>query len=274
MPNISKIVLYDEPTVPEIQLDGIKRFIIDTFSIEVESRDNFFQTLNSKYSKEEIGREIASTRIFDLKKQFKRHAPTNAEIQSEIKNASILDTIDTTMAKENTTTLYDGFELQKTITKFLPRDEDTTDIMHVIFTNRLVCTFDHDDYRYHARALIGANPTIISTSGIIEAPAKPKQYYIDMIACYSKKRMQEINSKYKGEFLEYHDPRLGDVVKGYILQAIVYYYTEESFCKDKECRLFNAHWQEDLLYIQITSKKLCKKHSDIIKRLKNKSCAN
>nr|WP_320416723.1 DUF6775 family putative metallopeptidase [Candidatus Nitrosotenuis chungbukensis] len=48
------------------------------------------------------------------------------------------------------------------------------------------CTFDSGDYRYHGRALIGANPSIISTTGIIEAPAKPRQYYMDLMTNYGQ----------------------------------------------------------------------------------------
>jgi hypothetical protein len=67
MLKISKIILYDEPTVPEIQLKKIKKIITDTFPIEIELRKNFFQ-----FSNERIFEKIANTRIFNLKKQFKK----------------------------------------------------------------------------------------------------------------------------------------------------------------------------------------------------------
>ena len=65
--------------------------------------------------------------------------------------------------------MYDGFELQKILRRFNCNNET----LHIIITNRLTCTFDENDKRYHARAVICANPAIISTTGIIEAPAKP-----------------------------------------------------------------------------------------------------
>ena len=68
---ISKIILYNEPTVPEIQIEKIKQFIIEIFQIRVEIKDNFFESLEDK-----IFEKIASTQIFDLKKQFKKHIPT------------------------------------------------------------------------------------------------------------------------------------------------------------------------------------------------------
>ena len=251
---ISKIILYEEPTVPEIQLKRIRKFITDILPIEIEIRKNFFQFTN-----EEIFETIANTRIFDLKKQFKKHLPTTDDIQIEKENKD--------MSEKENITLYDGFELQKIITKFLPINENTDNILHIIFTNKLTCTFDDKDFRYHARALIGSNPTIISTTGIIEAPAKPKQYYIDLMTSFSKEKIDAIKKKFKGEFLEYHDSRLHEIVEGYLLQSIIYYETGESFCDNKRCRLFNAHWQKDLFYAQIENKKLCEKHLEVIRKL-------
>jgi len=59
----SKIILYDEPTVPEIQLERLEKFLTKTFPVEIEMRENFFQ-----YSNDNFFEKIASARIFDLKK--------------------------------------------------------------------------------------------------------------------------------------------------------------------------------------------------------------
>jgi len=252
----SKIILYDEPTVPEIQLERLEKFLTKTFPVEIEMRENFFHCSNNYFFE-----KIASTRIFDLKKQFEKHNPSAENIQLEKENKD--------MSKREEMTLYDGFEFQKTITEFIPINENKRETLHIIFTNKLTCTFDENDFRYHARALIGSNPAIISTTGMIEAPAKPKQYYLDLITDFSEKRIEEIKKKYKGEFLEYHDSRISEITEGYLLQAIIYYETGEAFCDHKDCRLYNAHWQRDLFYSQLENKRFCKKHQDILNKLKN-----
>ena len=252
----SKIILYDEPTVPQIQLQKLRKFITDTFPVKIEVRKNFFHNLEeNNYEK------IASVRIFDLKKPFKIHNPLTEEIQIEIENKD--------MSNKDETILYDGFEFQKITSEFIPMEENKEETLHIIFTNKLTCTFDENDFRYHARALIGSNPVIISTTGIIEAPAKPKQYYLDLMTDFSKERIEEIKEKYKGEFLEYNDSRISEIIEGYVLQAIMYYETGDAFCEDKGCRLFNAHWQKDLFYSQLENKKLCNKHQKSIKKLTN-----
>ena len=253
---ISKIVLYEEPTVPEIQIKKLERFLKETFPVEIEIRANFFQD-----SSEKIFKKIANTRIFDLRKPFTKHDPSTKNIQIEKENRD--------MSEKDEMTLYDGFEFHKVINEFIPINENTIDTLHIIFTNKLTCTFDENDFRYHARSLIGSNPTIISTTGIIEAPAKPKQYYLEMMTNFSDERIEEIKKKFKGEFLEYHDTRMSEIIEGYLLQAIMYYETGEAFCEHKNCRLFNAHWQKDLFFSQLKNKKLCEKHQKVLNELKN-----
>jgi hypothetical protein len=253
-----KIILYDEPTVPEIQLERLKKFLKETFSIEIEIRENMFQHMN-----ENISKKIAGCRIFDLKKPFEKHVPLAEDIQLEMENKD--------MSEKEEMTLYDGFEFHSVITELIPINENKMNTLHIIFTNKLTCTFDENDFRYHARAIIGSNPAIISTTGIIEAPAKPRQYYLDLMTNFSENKVEEIKKKYKGEFLEYHDSRISEIAEGYLLQAIIYYETGEAFCIHKDCRLFNAHWQKDLFFSQLENKRFCKKHQEILDKFGNRS---
>ena len=55
-----------------------------------------------------------------------------------------------------------------------------------------MCTYDATDSRYHGRAVICSNPAIISTTGMIEAPARPREYYFEAMKC----KMQ--GSRYTG----------------------------------------------------------------------------
>ena len=249
---LNKIILYDEPTVSEIDIVHQKKFLESTFGLEIEIRDNFFRNLQDEEFK-----KIASKRIFELKKPFEQHAPTENEIEIERSNKD--------MTENDEVFLYDGYELQQIVSESIK--EQSLDTLHIIFTNKLTATFSEEDFRYHARALIGTSPCIISTTGIIEAPAKPKQYYMELIGDFSEERISEVKEKYKGQFLEYHDDRLRKIVEGYLLQAIFYVETGNAFCDNKNCRLFNAHWQKDLFESQLTNTELCENHSKELERL-------
>ena len=255
---ITKIILYDEPSVSKLSINNLQKFLVEIFEIEVEIRKNIFKNLDKK-----MFQDIASTRIFNLKKSFQKHIPSIEEIIIESENKD--------MSNKDEMALYDGIELNKIIRELISINESDQKILHIIFTNKLTCTFDENDFRYHARAWVGSNPIIISTTGIVEAPAKPKQYYLDLMTNFSKEKVEEIKKKYKGQFLEYNDPRITQIVEGYLLQAVMYYETGEAFCDNNQCRLFNAHWQKDLFNSQIENKKICKKHEEILIKIKTNS---
>ncbi|MGB1429644.1 MAG: DUF6775 family putative metallopeptidase, partial [Nitrosopumilus sp.] len=72
---ISKIILYDEPSFLKLDLKNIQKFIIQTFGVNSEIRENIFNKLNEKeYEK------IANTRVLDLKKPFKKNKSSFKEI--------------------------------------------------------------------------------------------------------------------------------------------------------------------------------------------------
>ena len=241
--------------MPEINISGLSEFAKKNLhvEVEVEVRNNIFNNLDDYHA-----RQIASSRIFNTKKPFREHEPNVEEIIFEKR---IFDDKN----KNENIVMYDGFELQKIVSNLIPQNELTLEIFHIIFTNKLTCTFDYSDFRYHGRALIGSNPAIISTTGIIEAPAKPKEYYIEMASSFAQGlNIESLKKKYRGQFLEYHDKRLSEIVKGYFLQAIFYIITGEPFCENLDCRLNNAHWQRDLLYSQLEVGKLCQKHQMIL----------
>lgn len=253
---ISKIILYDEPSVPEIQIEKIKNFLQETFPVTVETRENIL-----KFSLKDTAMKIAECKIFNLRKNFERHVPSMEEILFEESNFK--DT-----SKTENIVMYDGFELQKVLTDLISENELVSNIFHVFFTNKLTCTYDFGDYRYHGRALIGANPSIISTTGIIEAPAKPREYYYDLMTNFTQGiNVDTIKKRYQGTYLEYHDSRLSKIAEGYILQAIFYYETGDSFCDNSGCKLFNSHWQKDLLYSQIETGTLCEKHQIVLEKM-------
>ena len=253
---IKKIILYDEPKVPELQIKKIEKFLKGLFSAEIEIRKNIFQ-----YSGINTYDEIAKTRVFNLKKPFKKQNSKNRKIRFQEDNQNKTNTQEIT--------LHDGFELHKIITDAISEKENILSILHVIFTDYLIGTFDEEDFRYHARAMIGANPTLISITGVIEAPAKPRRYYLEQMTNSFLEKSENIKKKYKGEFLEYHDLRISEVIEGYVLQAITYHETGDAFCTDKCCRLYNSHWQKDLLFSQVENKQFCKKHVEILNLLKN-----
>ena len=144
---------------------------------------------------------------------------------------------------------------------------------HIAITDKLFATYD-DFKKLHIRASIFGYPSVISVSGIVQGPAKPREYYI-LKQKYTQLGVWDIEeakvkNKFRQRFIDYQDKRLTEVIKGYIAQSLLFFTTGNPFCKNKSCRLFNAHWQEDLIHAQVKSGKFCKSHKKILDSIKNK----
>ena len=162
--------------------------------------------------------------------------------------------------------IIDGFYLQRVYSRIINDNESQLSHFHLVFEDNLVCTYDEFDKRYHARPIICGSPSIISIPSIIEGPAKPKGYYFkqmlkDLISISSK----EIENEFASTFISYDDPRLTQVATGYVIQAIFFFLTNGNpFCSQYPCRLFNSHWQEELIYTQVINPVQCEEHLRIL----------
>ncbi|MFH1774747.1 MAG: DUF6775 family putative metallopeptidase [Methanobacteriota archaeon] len=229
----------------------IERYLKEKLKKNVEERGEFLDRC-LKSDPDEFAKVLASIRIIDVMKPFKYNEPLYGEIEYEKR---VLKGIITPGG-----ILYDGFMLQRIFYELLPKEEKNLKNVHIILIDRLLATFDEDDLRYHARVNILGCPSIISVSGIVEAPAKPREYYIEKRIGSNEELLK---LKYRGRFIDYDDERLTEVAKGCVMQAIFYQIFGEAFCESKNCRLYNAHWQEELINAQLEDN-FCERHEKML----------
>jgi hypothetical protein len=145
----------------------------------------------------------------------------------------------------------------------------------VVFTNQLLATWD--DGRYHLRVAVFGFPSLLSTTGLVEAPAKPREFYVikqQYAALGMHDAIGELERELGKRMLMHEDPRLTEVVKGYVMQALFYHLTGDPFCEDKGCRLFNAHWQEEVIEAQLSGDcQFCPRHQSMLDELKEREPA-
>ncbi|MHB9053115.1 MAG: DUF6775 family putative metallopeptidase [Thermoleophilia bacterium] len=90
--------------------------------------------------------------------------------------------------------------------------------------------------------------------GLLEAPAKSPGYYLARRGAAAFGLGEEAKMELAGtcadDCLSLDDPRLTEVAKGCVMQAVVCRFTGEAFCGDPQCRLSNAYRQRELLEAQ------------------------
>ena len=255
-----RIILYDEGAAQELSIEEITKYLAQKMEkVKIEVRGNPFVKLpQDKIS--DYARKIASTKIQEVRQKIlPEQEPLYGEIGYEKRRI---------LGKTSAFgILYDGLHLQRVFQETIPRGEYSLECAHIIFTNRLFATWDDSDKRYHLRTSVYGIPSIISTTGLVEAPAKPREYYL-FKQQYERlgKDTTELNDIFKGRFIDYEDERLTEVMKGYVMQTVFYSLTGAPFCEDKGCRLYNAHWQEELIFAQLESGyEFCQRHATFLK---------
>ena len=275
MEELSKIILYADQSTPGLDVHELQDYLGTMFNnLEILLRDSFFDYYLNYYSKSnhtpapdtnqdshslnlaELARELANAKVRDITDPAKTIRPLKGEI--EIEGRLLSDP-----TKNLPGIFYDGLKLHEICQALLPDPDTVWGTCHIIFTARLFGTFDKFDRRYHARVILCGYPSLLSTTGIVDAPAKPKEYYTikegllrQGIGTVNEFMPEELRSRY----LTYNDARLTEVMKGYVMQAVSYHLFGDPFCSEPECRLFNAHWQEELIRAQLTAPEFCEKH--------------
>ena len=226
-------------------------------------------TLDAKVVAEEIDKIFPRCKIdirppFRYKEKMIEHAKI-ADIKQPFEKQPNQERDNVTMM---TIPLYDGFVMQKMFAEMIPIAELSLDHIHIILTTLLTCTFSEDDWRYHGRAVICGTPSIISITGIIEAPAKPREFYLAQLDGMAAADNGSLKKKFAGRFIDYNDEnKITAASINYALQVIFFFITSgEPFCNHKDCRLFNAHWQEDLIHT-IEKRTLCNHHRNLAKNV-------
>lgn len=161
--------------------------------------------------------------------------------------------------------LYDGVALQHALNAALPDEEISPDRHHVSLLDRVVGTWGEHDGRWHKRVNVLGQPALVSVPGLYEAPAKPEQYYQvkqkHALLAGDPPPREVLENQVDGEFLIEDDPRTTEALKGYVLQAVHYWHTGETFCEMPHCRLSNPHRQSGVIEAQLREPEFCEEHA-------------
>ena len=258
---LNKVILYDEGVAQALNIEEIAEYLGGKIGkSRVEVRGDPFALSPSRAKSLDYARRIASIKIRDATTRLASGQEIlYGEVQYEKRRIS-----GKTRAFG---ILYDGLQLQRIFCELIPRDERRLELVHIFFTNRLFATWDQGSKRYHARVSVYGIPSVISTTGLVVAPARPREYYL-LKQQYEvlRKDLLELKDMFRGSFIDYEDERLIEVMKGYAMQAVFYSLIGDPFCEDRGCRLYNAHWQEELIFAQLGSEyEFCPRHAKLLK---------
>ena len=250
----AQIRLYDEGTAENLEIHQVAAYLIGVLNVQTSVRTEFVSHFGCEASA--FAEALARCKVRNPYAPPADEPPMRGEVEFERRRLAAGN-------RGPFGIIYDGFRLQASLGELIPAEESRLGFAHIVFTNRLAATWEPGD-RYHLRAVVCGCPALVSTSGLVEAPAKPKEFYLTLQAlgqiANDDAAYRALKSQFGRRFLDHDDPRLTEVAKGYALQAAFYSLMGEGFCEEPTCRLFNAHRQEEMLLAQVESGRLCERH--------------
>ena len=229
------VYLYSDSPSQSLVIEDVTDFLSD-LGLSVEFRGDFLSYLSLGVEETaELESLLPRARVFDI--------------------GSPVDLLETPPASEPfEKKLYDGFWVQRIFSRFFLRKhpgELIKDSFHAVITGRLLGTYG--SRRYHARVIISGFPSFVSTSGLVEGPARPREYYfLKAEFIRSGRDLGELDEMFRGKFVDYQDEKITKITGPYVLQPLLHHFSGKEFCENGGCALFNSHWQKEVLEVQYT----------------------
>lgn len=256
----STIDFYEEGDLQGLDIQSVGQYLAETTEIPFRLRGSVYKGIPEERI-ETVADQLARIKVGNPAKRLDLKIPLRGEVDYEKRRI-----------KESRWRifgiLYDGVSYQKIISDLIGERELDFNPCSILFTNQLFGTWDRDDRRFHARVSLYGFPHLISITGLVEAPAKPRDFHLKK---QLGRPLELLKEEYRGRFLDHGDSRMTEVLKGYAMQALFFHLAGAPFCEDQDCRLFNSHWQEEVLHSQLSGQyEFCPRHEATLKELRDR----
>lgn len=256
----SSFKIYEEGENIGINLNELKEYLQEKTAAPVSLGGNIYQKLSPEKI-EVLSRKLASLRIKDPYKGLLSKMILEGEVHYEKERVK-------DPKWKPFGILYQGILYQQLLRDLILKESIQEQVCVILITNQLIATWDPSDRRYHIRTSIYGDLHIISIPGLVMGPAKPKEFYLKR---HMGIPLEDLKREYHGRFLDHGDDRTTEVVKGYAMQAFFYQLVGYPFCEDRGCRLFNSHWQEEMIHAQLEgSYEFCAIHEEILNEIRKR----
>ncbi|UCF57202.1 MAG: hypothetical protein JSW15_01595 [Deltaproteobacteria bacterium] len=265
-----QVILYDEPAASELKTSEIGSYIKGLLpNLQVKVRSSLVTSYLQEISPEK--RESLLSQLAQGFAKLKIKSPLTREQNFPVLPGEVgYEQRRLASLRFTYGIIYQGEGAQRLMQGLLLSRERNLSFLHIVFTNQLIGTWGEG--RYHLRVAVYGIPNLISTTGLVEALAKPREFYLlkqQYVGLGIPQGVAELERELGERVLRHGDPRVTEVMKGYVMQALFYHVTGDPFCEDRSCRLYNAHWHEEAIAAQIGGTyQFCPRHEAILDQLR------
>ena len=253
--HLRHVFLYDDPDTEGLNTDALARYLADALPLaEVRVRNDYLTHQLRRFA-DQGGEDL----IAQLTEQFKR-----AQVDNLVHPADRGLLPPESPADLGLGEIYRGQALQAIFSLMMLADEGALDQLHIVLTSMVFGDWDEHTRAFGVRVACLGQPSLISTTGLIEGPSRPRDFEVlrtQMAVMGLSEDIADLADAFEPRALGYGDPRITECLKGYALMAVMYRAYGEGPCDDPGCRLYDASTQEELLTAQCNAGAgLCERH--------------
>ena len=199
-----------------------------------------------------------------------------AELSKQLAGASVAELLSDTdellppLSGVDLETAYLARPLQAAMRLLIPEAASDMGHQHIIICSDLLADYDPQNGLFGGVAALG-NPSIVSTSGLIEVPSRPREYNFrraQYVMLGAEEYLEDLAHQFADQTAGYGDPRINELLKGYLLMAVVYRATGDGPCAEPTCPLHAARTQAELLQAQTgLESRLCAHHTALLEAI-------
>jgi hypothetical protein len=273
--SLMRVYLYDEGSCAVLRAkalaDELTRLVGGEVILRAEFARHWSATAGegARATADALARALVAARVAaPLEREQHQREPLAVEVAAERRALQ-------TPGRTSAGILYDGAVVQWLMAELIDKAE--ADDCHLVLTGRLLGTFMAEDRRWHAHTVILGEPNLISTTGLVQAPARPREFYRGQAMATTGLMPREVVEaelahRLSDRMLLPDDSRLTEAALGCALQAVAYHVSGEAFCPEPTCRLFNARRQEELIRCQCSAEaRLCPRHETLFDALRREA---
>lgn len=256
---LDAIYIYDAPEAIGLNIGVVAQYLADLVpEAEVESRTDFFTYHLGKFEESQVN--VLTEQIV---------ARLDEREVSNLVHPDLRDgTEPVTPEERDLGVVYLGERLQEVMRPVLSQEERTERHLHIVCISQCIGHFEAGAPLLVLQTIQHGQPTIISTTGLVEAPELPREYTFrraQLLALGVDEGVEELDEKFAGATLHHGDSRITRVAVGHALHALFRRLFGEQGCDVPTCPLHRARTHDALYEAHLSAESgLCDRHTRML----------
>lgn len=256
---LRSIFIYDAPDAIGLDIRAIGHYLADLFpEVQVETRTDFFTWRLGQFDLDQV--DVLAAEVAARLEEREVHDLVAPDRRGEFEPVA--------PEERDLGTVYQAEPLQDVMRALIPAEERGPDALHLVFITQCIGRFVAGESYFRLQIVHHGEPTVISTTGIVEAPALPREYAFrraQLLGFGMDEAAEELDGLFAEEAVGHGDTRLSRVATGIALQAVFMRAFGESGCAEPTCPLHPAASHDELTRAHLSDdSRLCDRHARMI----------